>query len=226
MAKKESNKPLPDQDSSFDAAPAKPSFGAFTNRLLDVVKLLIGLSMVPFVYGVTISFWQELSTIALRMREAFGWGMVSFIAVYLFVWEPARLYAAGHKLLEAAFGFVKPLVKVAPYAVPIYTLVIFVGFWVVSFFTDSWTRTCVFLLGFSMMLHLAFSAKAIRGKKGDLLKSNYIFGFSLVYIICIALTAGCLNAMFERYSIVRFVVVGYQLAAGIFQAVFRQLFAV
>jgi hypothetical protein len=144
----------------------------------------------------------------------------------LFIWEPAVIYAKGHKLLEIIFNFFQPLVRVAPYLIPIYTLVLFLMYGLFSIFIEgAWlTNYAMFLFGLSIALHLVFSAKAIRSKKEDFLKGNYIFGFSFIYIINLGLLAFGVNLIFDKFSFVNFSNVSLQIAKGILATIFRQLF--
>jgi hypothetical protein len=84
----------------------------------------------------------------------------------------------------------------------------------------------MFLLGFSIILHLVFSSKAVRSKKGDILRSNYIFGFSFIYIINLGVLALFLNIIFKDFSFVSFCNSAYSIASGIFRAIFSQFFVV
>jgi len=64
----------------------------------------------------------------------------------------------------------------------------------------------------------------VRQKKGDFLKSNYLFGFSMVYIVNLGLCALFFNLIFAEFSFVSFCNSSIQISADIFSAVFRQLF--
>ena len=82
----------------------------------------------------------------------------------------------------------------------------------------------MFFFGFTIALHLVFSAKTIRGKQGDFLKGNYIFGFSFIYIINFGILAFILNTIFKEFSFVTFSQNSYNISSGIFSSLFRQLF--
>ncbi len=148
------------------------------------------------------------------------------MVVYLFIYEPVRIYNRGHKILENIFRFFAPLVKVAPYLLPIYTIILFplCGLFLLVSKNSSAIEYFVFLFGFSIALHLVFSAKTLRSRKGDLLKWNYIFGFSFVYIVNLIILAFGLNILFDKFSFVSFCNNSFQVAGSIFHAVFRQLF--
>lgn len=198
------------------------------NKIFDVIKLILGLCLLPFVYSATVSFLSQITYIELSLQNYFWSGVITLLLVYLFVWEPAVVYEKGHKLLEIIFSFFQPLVKVAPYLLPIYTIVVFILYLFLSvFIRQSWLiEFAMFLFGLSMSLHLVFAAKSIRSKKGDLLKSNYIFGFSFMYILNIGLISLFLNFIFREFSFVNFCNSAYSIAGSIFKAIFSQLFVV
>ncbi len=205
---------------------AGSKIAALSHRALSVAKLIIGICLLPFVYSISASFLNEFNTVEEIFRGYFWAGVVSFIIVYLFVYEPAIIYNKGQRLLGIIFQFFKPLVKVAPYLLPIYTILIFILYLVFSFAfkTKESIGYFIFLLSFSLTLHLVFSAKSVRGKQGDFLKANYIFGFSFVYIIDVLLLAFCLNIIFKDFSFVNFFNNFFQIGRGTVCAIFRQLF--
>ncbi|RJP28019.1 MAG: hypothetical protein C4533_05960 [Candidatus Omnitrophota bacterium] len=197
-----------------------------SSKAFSVIKFIFGLCLLPFVYGVTVSFLGEFSVIDISAQNHFWYGLISLLIVYLFIWEPAIVYASGHKLLEIMFSFIRPLVRVAPYLIPVYSLVIFLCYLAVSliFRHTVLINYFMFLFGLSIGLHLIFGAKSLRTKKEDLLKSNYIFGFSFVYITNIILVAFCLNIIFDRFSFVNFCNNAFQSGGEFFYGIFRQLF--
>jgi len=204
----------------------KSKLGTLGSRLFSLIKLLLGIMLLPFVYSFTLSFLSEFSLIEIKFQHYFWTGVISLLLIYLFVWEPAIIYNRGYRLVELIFTFFKPLLKVAPYLLPIYTIVLFLLF-VILFYVfqlKDYLGYFVFLFGLSLALHLIFSSKTIRGKKGDFLKSNYVFGFSFIYIINVFLLALILNFIFNKFSLVNFLNNSFQIAASIFKAIFRQLF--
>ena len=198
----------------------------FATRAFGIIKLILGVSLLPFVYSTTIAFLNELGFIEKSLQANFWSGVITVLIVYLFVWEPAIVYTKGQKLLEIIFSFFKPLVRIAPYLLPVYTIILFIVYELLSPIIKSrWLiEYTIFLFGFTIALHLIFSAKSVRGRKSDFLKANYIFGFSLIYIINLALLAFCLNLIFKEFSLVNFFNSSVSLAKNIFYTVFQQLF--
>lgn len=198
----------------------------FYNKSFGVIKFILGICLLPLVYASTVSFLNEFALIKEVPQSCFWSGIISFLLIYFFVWEPAVIYAKGHKLLELIFRFFSPLVKVAPYLLPIYTIVLFILYEILALFVKSdWLiQYAFFLLGFTIALHLVFSAKSVRTKKGDFLKANYIFGFSFVWITNVMLLAFFINLAFKEFSYVNFFNNSFTTAYNIFFAVFKQLF--
>ncbi|MFA7705955.1 MAG: hypothetical protein WCX91_02465 [Candidatus Omnitrophota bacterium] len=232
MAKKE----LPDKklikDSPLSKEPSALS-GDFSSKIsglsskaFGIIKFILGILFLPFVYSTAVSFLNELGGMDKNFQAIFWNGAICFLIVYLFIWEPLAIYNYGHKLLETVFSFFKPMVNVAPFLLPIYTLLIFIIYGLLSLVIKSgWLiEYTLFLVGFSAILHLVFSAKNIRTKKGDFLKGNYIFGFSFIFILNLGLLALGFNFIFKEYSFVNFCNVSFKIASGIFYAVFKQLF--
>ncbi len=207
-------------------AGAKSKLAAITGGAFGVIKLILGICLLPFVYSSTVSFFNQFNTARSDFQSFFYSGVITFVVIYLFVFEPAVIYAKGQKVLEVVFGFFAPLVKVAPYVLPIYTIIIFLVYLLLSLVmqSDNLMRYTLFLLGFSSILHLTFGAKTLRSKQGDLLKANYIFGFSFVYIVNLIIVALCFNGMFKEYSFIGFFNSAFITASDIFNAVFKQLF--
>jgi len=232
MAKKE----LPDKkllkEGPLSVEPSGISGGfsskisGLSSKAFGIIKFILGVLLLPFVFSTAVSFLNEFGLLKLALQEIFWSGVVSFLVVYLFIWEPAPIYNKGHKLLEIVFSFFKPMVNVAPFLLPIYTILVFIIYGLLSLMIKSaWLlEYTLFLIGFSAILHLVFSAKAIRTKKGDFLKGNYIFGFSFIFILNLILLASGFSPMFKEFSFVNFCNISFCIAGKIFYAVFKQLF--
>lgn len=204
----------------------KPRISGLLHLLFGITKFILGISLLPFVYSVSVSFLTEFTLVDKPLQNYFWAGVISLLIAYLFIWEPAVIYTGGHKILEVVFSFFKPLVKVAPYLLPIYTIVLAISYILLSYVVKSsnLVNYFIFLFGFSVSLHLILSAKTLRAKKEDFLKGNYIFGFSFVYIVNLAILSFFLNLMFDKFSFVNFSNNSFQIAKNIFGVVFKQLF--
>jgi hypothetical protein len=197
-----------------------------SSKMFGIIKFILAVILLPLVYASVVSFINEFNQIDRGLQQIFYNGIISFLAIYLFIWEPAVIYNKGHKLLEIVFSFFKPMVNVAPFLLPIYTILVFIIYGLLALgIKSAWLlEYTLFLIGFSSILHLAFSAKSIRSKKGDFLKANYIFGFSFIFILNLALLALGFSFIFKEFSFVNFCNISFTIFQNIFQAVFKQLF--
>lgn len=244
MAKKEfpEKKPTKEKDVFPLKGPANAS-GDFSSRIsglsskaFGIIKFILGMALLPFVFSTAVSFLNEFGSLNKGLQGVFYNGVICFLAVYLFIWEPAAVYNKGHKLLEIVFSFFKPLVNVAPFLLPVYTIMVFIIYGLLSPVISAGGGSAfggrsnwlldytLFLAGFSAVLHLVFSAKTIRVKKGDFLKANYIFGFSFIFILNLTLLAFGFSLIFKEFSFVNFCNISFTISRSIFYAVFKQLF--
>lgn len=224
MEKKELTNIEPELQPQPSGLTAKVS--GLAGKAFSLVKLILGICLLPLVYSMTASFLNEIGMIENGLQETFWAGAITLALVHLFLWEPAVIYAKGQKLLELIFSFFRPMVRFAPYLLPIYAIVLFIIYSVLSLMINSrWLiEDYLFLLGVSFALHIIFSAKTLRSKKNDYLKANYIFGFSFVYIVNIFLISFFINLLFKEFSLVHFCNSSFLLYKQIFISVFKQLF--
>jgi len=197
-----------------------------SSKIFGIIKFILAIIILPLVYSSIVAFINEFGRIDHALQQIFYNGIITFLAVYLFVWEPAVIYNQGHKLLEIMFSFVKPMVNVAPFLLPIYTILFFILYGLLALLIDSprLLEYTLFLIGFSSILHLTFSAKTIRSKKGDFLKANYVFGFSFIFILNLALLALGFSFIFKEFSFVNFCNISFTIFQNIFTSTFKQLF--
>ncbi len=223
MAKKEFPK-INNKEEFSEAPPARG--GKIAGGIFGVLKFILGICLLPLVYSASISFLNEFQALERAVQNSFWAGVIALLIVYLFIWEPAAIYLKGQRLLEIVFAFFKPMVRFAPYLVPIYTLLLFFIYALLSAMQKSERLLgyFIFLFGFSFALHLVFGAKSLRSRKGDFLKGNYIFGFSFVYVFSVFILALLLNLIFANFSVVDFSNDAFRTCGDIFHFIFRQLF--
>ncbi|MFH1199383.1 MAG: hypothetical protein V1650_04435 [Candidatus Omnitrophota bacterium] len=198
----------------------------FMSAVLVGLKFFFGICFLPLVFAFSVSFFNEFSLIDKGLQSHFWWGVAAFVAMYFFIWEADVIYAKGQELLEITFHFFKPFVRVAPYLLPIYTIFVFIIYAILSSsIKEDWLiRYMMFCSGATLSMHFIFSAKSIRGKKSDILNSNYIFGFSFVYILDLIIVAFCLSLIFKEFSFVNFFNAACVTIKDIFYSIFKQLF--
>ena len=195
-------------------------------KALSVLKFIVVVFLLPWIYSFTIAFINESKIIGKIFLDPFISGLISFSVLYLFIYEPGKLYQGGQKITEATFRFFSPLVKVASFVVPIYSIFLFLFYCLLSLSvqSDSLLKVFIFLIGFTIALHLVFTARSLHSRKNDFLMINYLFSFGFIYIINIALLALAFSILFASFSWLSFGKASFQISKDIFSAIFSQLF--
>ena len=204
----------------------KPKVRQLIDRILSIIKLVLGLCFLAFVYTGSVGFLQELRRADKRLQDDFWSGVITFVVIYLFFWEPMKVYQKGQRILTFIFKFFAPLVKFAPYVLPIYTILILSCYPLVHHFYKHplVLEYFIFFGGLSIALHLVMTAKTLKSKPGDFLKANYIFGFSLVFILNLLLIAICFQLLLDKFSFFNFYQGAYNESQRIWHSVFKQIF--
>ena len=197
-----------------------------SKRALTVLKLAIALFVLPWVYSSTVAFINESKIIEKTLIDLFAAGIMTFLLIYLFIFIPERIYQKGQKITEATFRFFSPLVRFAPFVLPIYSIIFFLIYYLLSFFmkSDLLLKLFIFLIGFSIAFHLVFTARILHSRKNDFLMINYLFSFGFIYLINIFLLSLGFSLLFESFSWLSFCKSSFQISKDIFSAVFGQLF--
>lgn len=221
MAKKESLN-VKESKSLF----SRVGVSAVSPKVLGILEVVLGVALLPFVYGASVAFGAEFFLMQKSAQAYFCAGVGAFLAVYFFILEPEAVYIAGQEAITHVFGFFKPMVNIAPYLLPIYTIAVFFIYKLIALFKPSNVLLyyTIFIFGVTSALHLVFSARSIRSKGDDFLKGDYIFGVSSIYIINLMILSLFLGVMLKEFSFVNFCVGAYSIGKGIFAALFRQLF--
>jgi len=82
----------------------------------------------------------------------------------------------------------------------------------------------LFLISFSLVFHLVLTAETLRDRELGLARANYLFGFSLIYLLNILMLAAGLHFMFKKFLFLDFLSQAGKGSLFIYQSVFRQLF--
>ncbi|MBM3248669.1 MAG: hypothetical protein FJZ10_04560 [Candidatus Omnitrophica bacterium] len=197
-----------------------------TKNIISILKLICAVVFVPIVIFSSVSFFQQIHSVDREIYEFLTWGMFAYLILHLFIYEPNTVFQKGQGMVSGVFSFFAPLVKVASFVLPIYTIFLLIIFAVIKlFFKDiNITKQLVFLIGFSLTLHMIFCAKALKTKTDDVLKANYFFSMQLIYIVNLFIVAFSLSYFLEGFSFIDFYNNTFSQAVKIYNAVFSQLF--
>lgn len=217
-----------------------------------VSKFAIGLILIPVVIGVSIAFFESLTNIGEARHTGariFLWGVFAYTVLHLFLHKPSYVYTVGHEITHVfatwicgggvkSFNISKKggavettksnfFITLSPYFVPTYTLIVSLLYFALPFFVDIPNLSSIyfFLAGFSLALHLIFTAEVLKIRQPDMLKTGYLFSLVVIYIVNILLVAFILSLLFEGILFEDFFYNAYLKAKEIYVSIFNQLFA-
>lgn len=198
------------------------------DRLLSVLKFILAVLLVPVVIGVTAAFLDGLRATDSRIAAAFGWGVIAYLVLHILFAAPAQVFDAGKKMSEQAVDFVFPLVKVAGFCVPIFTLLAFGLYALVAAARNSADTLpfFVFWASFAFTMHMVLSANALRNKKPGWLKENYLLAVFIIYIVSMIIIALVFSLLTQDFVLADFFDRCGTVAGAIYSASWRQLFDV
>jgi len=218
-----------------------------------ISKFVVGFILVPVVIGISVSFFECLTNIGVAKdtgSRIFLWGVLAYVILHLFIHKPRYVYTLGHEMTHVlatwlSGGGVKSFnvskdggavettktnsfITLSPYFVPTYTLIISFLYFVIPFFisTPNLRNAYFFCAGFSLSLHLIFTAEVLKIKQPDILKTGYLFSMVVIYIINIMLVAFLISLLFEGVSFEAFFYGTYLKAKAIYVSIIKQLFFV
>lgn len=197
-------------------------------RFLSILKFFLALLLLPVVIGATVSFLENLRLMDRSIYVSFGWGVVVYLILHILLYQPAQVYDTGKKISEKALGFLSPLVKVAGFCVPIFTILSLFAYYLTLLI---WKKEglfvyFVFAAAFTFTMHLVFTANSLKGKNAGRLRENYFFSIFLVYIVNIFIIAGIFSFLSGDFNFLEFFRRSMIVAGAIYTASFKQLFEV
>jgi hypothetical protein len=197
-------------------------------RLLSVFKFILAVLLLPVVISVTVSFMENLRSSDAKVALAFGWGVIAYLILHILFYEPAQVFDTAKKMTEKAVGFLFPLVKIAGFCVPFFTIVAFVIYVPASKIWPQYDLLplFVFLASFFFTMHMVFSANSLKGKQAGWLKENYLLSIFLIYSVNLIIIACIFSFLVEYFSLSAFFQRIGEVAGAIYTASFEQLFDV
>ena len=197
--------------------------------LLRVLKLALGLLLIPACVGVTVCFFENILP-PLRENLPFLFGFASYCIIFAIFQQPIRSYVFGHELTHAIWvllfrgevtGFSASarggkveatkgnfLITLAPYFFPIYSLLVialFYGMELINRFLTGFIELeryfylFVFVLGFSWAFHVVLTAAVMLKGQGDLKRTGLLFSLAIVYFMNIVML-GLLVVFMSRFT--------------------------
>lgn len=174
--------------------------------LLRLLKLCIGLWLVPACVGATLAFYQSLLG-AIQSQLCFLWGFAAFVLIFAIFQQPIKTYVFGHELTHAfwillfrgevtAFsassrgGKVEGtkgnfFIALSPYFFPVYTILLILLYFIGKLFWEpgQFTTAFVFLIGFTWAFHIILTISVLLKGQTEVKKNGYLFSVTIIYIM-------------------------------------------
>ena len=216
-----------------------------------MAKGITGVLLIPVLIGVSISFFDSLAGMGSTRGSGsriFLLGALSYVIMHLFLLKPNYLYTLGHEMMHAIATFLcggrvrsfkaskeggsvettktNAFITLSPYFVPTYTLFFSILYIVIPIFIKIPKLSTVyfFLAGFTLALHLVFTADVLKKDQPDVINTGYIFSMVLIYIANIVLVGLILSFLFRGVSPDAFLHKAFLRSRDIYVTIFRQLF--
>lgn len=217
---------------------------------MKIFRFLISIFLIPICVFATMSFYQGVMSIKTVSESGlyFLLGALLYSIVHILLFRLDFLYVFGHESMHAVSTFmsggkVKDMkvsrkegsvktttpnffVILAPYLVPVYTALVAIIYFILSFWIDMFKYSHIFmsLIGFTLMFHLAYTAESMRQKQSDLIKSGYLSSISFIYIINIIIVFLIVSLLFNEASFIDFMSSIYEKTRYFYYSFWRQLF--
>lgn len=182
------------------------------------LRCLLALAMLPLVWGAAGAFVDVLRSIPAPAGSVFPaelvavlGGLLAFLAAWMFLPAPVRLYVLGHELTHAvwglAFGAKVSRLKVgpsggsvslsksnvwitlAPYFFPFWTIVVVLAAVVVQMFVSPLPAPCawLFAVGFTWCFHICFTIRSLMQFQPDIHEYGRFFSYVLICLFNVVL---------------------------------------
>ena len=174
------------------------------------VRFALAVILVPLVIALSWNFFNLLLSLGQKVSEnvlPFWVGLGSYFLFQAVLSRPVRTYVFGHELTHALVGLccgaklksfkvsasggsvvlskTNILIALAPYFLPLYTLIIFFAYWAAGKFwgVEGFYPYFLFLVGFSLSFHLSLTWWALALGQSDLKVFGVFFSAVLILLV-------------------------------------------
>lgn len=219
--------------------------------LKRVVQYIPGVLLIPVGIGYSIAFYEVL-TATRQLQEpelAILLGLTAYLLFHVLILQPTRLYVFGHEFMHAMATWmtggavrrfkvgakggsvrtnkVTGVIALAPYMVPIYTVLwaLLYGFAGLFWNTAPWTNSFFLGVGFTLAFHLVFTVNVLKGKQTDLDVIGPLFSLGLIYWVNLGVVVGGLSLVIPEVRFKTYLISGFQHTVTFWDLLIRQIFS-
>ena len=215
-----------------------------------IIKSIIAILALPLVIGFSKMFYSQIAGLSFvgAKFNLLLWGFVSYVLMHVLFYKPVYIYTWGHEVMHViatwlcgghvtVFNISKYggnvgtsktnfFIELSPYFVPIYTLLLIFLMPVVRYklARPEFLAAYIFLLGFTLGMHLIMTAEVIKMKQPDIHKSGYAFSLTLIYIVNLMVIVLVLGILIKDLSFKNYFMKSINYAVDIYMRILNQLF--
>ncbi len=219
--------------------------------LTKIFRFLLGVLLVPLTIGYAIAFYEQLMLIhQIRTPELFVLlGITAYLAFHVLVVVPSKAYVFGHEMMHATAtwvsggqvkGFkvgsksgsvktnkVTGFTALAPYLIPIYSILWALFYGAAGLFTDvrPFIQWFFFGLGVTLTFHLVFTVTALKEKQTDLEVLGPLVSLNIITWGNITFVIGVMSLMIAEVQFWPYLAGGFQHTREIYLQIYHQLFS-
>jgi hypothetical protein len=218
------------------------------NIVIRIIKLIVGILVIPLAFGVTIAFRNNLVLVK-ELADSlnyFIWGIASYAILHLLFYKPTYLYVLGHETVHAGVAWLfggkiksfkvskeggsvgtdksNVVIELSPYFVPIYAIIITIVYFVIASSYNINSSTFVFLIGFALAFHIILTTEVMKERQPDIVKSGYLFSIVMIYILNIIVISLMFGLLFTSFSMKKFFIDAWIVSKNVYGGTLRQLF--
>ncbi len=214
--------------------------------VLKSLLLVVSLGIIPLAVSLVLHMpvlFADYHSFTPGMLSSAG-GFVIFLILFLLFGPPAKSYILEHELSHVLFalvsgvkvksmslkrneGFVKTervniIIALAPYSLPLYTLVIICVFKIVWIFFQSALLSGIFhfFIGISLSFHVIATIHYIQIDQPDLKRYGYFSSLIFIFTWSVIVLALIIALMFKRVEIVNYFDVSFTDTLNIYRKLF------
>ena len=171
------------------------------NTLLNVLKFLLAVVLIPAVYTTVITFQAHLVSYPVLYVHAFTAGIITCLAVFLFLYQFWGLYELEHKMTSGIFRFLAPLDRWLAFLLPTFFILtmglLFVICRVIK--VEGLEGQLTFLAGLFLSMHILVLSQDLQNPDKGLTKPGYLVILALTVILSL-FAAILMMDMVTQYS--------------------------
>jgi hypothetical protein len=179
-----------------------------------ILKILFGLSLLPFCAGFTWQMGTSIGSVVFRPLFIYYFlgGGLTYLTLHLLFRKPVLTYVFGHELTHAFFavlfgGSVKSfhassrggrviitksnfLITLAPYFFPLYTFIVLLVYWAAEAAdVNGAAPWLTFLTGATFTFHLVLTLVFLQADQDDIREHGAVFSYPLIYLFNVLFTS-------------------------------------